>query len=574
MAIRDYQRKWLDDIYAAWNSGARNVFATLPTGAGKTFCFVTAIRERGEPAVVIAHRMELVAQASLALNREAMPHSIEAPRETVRAIIEAHMSTHGQSFYSPGAPVHVAGVHTLKARGSKIRWAQSIKLTVVDEGHHVTNGGGLWHEAIKLFSNADGLFPSAHCYRADGAGLGRGADGLADALVVGPSERSLISRGFLSDYRIAIPPNDLDMRDVQVGASGDFSPVKLSAVVHASRLLVGNIAEHYERRAAGKLWLTFATDISHAAEIRAAYLALGVPAEIITGKTPIDERADMMRQFRARRIIQLVSVDVLGEGTDVPGVEGVSMGRPTASFQLFSQQKGRMGRVSVADELLSRWDTFTDAERLAYIAAGPKPCGWLHDHVGNFSRHYQQRGMPCAPQKYTLSRAERKARKAPSDAVPLRTCLNEDCFQPYPRTLATCPHCGTPAPAPAGRASPEQVEGDLVLLDPAVMAALWAEVARIDGPPPNVGGSKPATARGILRNHADRQKVQESLRGAMKLWGGWRSHVGVDERQAQREFFHKFAVDVCTAQTWGAAEAFDLETRIRAHLTENGVIPT
>jgi DNA repair protein RadD len=571
MAIRDYQRKWLDDINAAWAGGARNVVATLPTGAGKTFCFVTAIRERSEPAVVIAHRMELVAQASLALNREKLPHSIEAPRETVRAIIQAHMATHRESFYSPGASVHVAGVHTLAARASKIRWADDIGLTVVDEAHHVTTGG-IWHDAIKLFENAVGLFPTGHCLRADGAGLGRGADGLGDALVTGPCARDLIGRGFLSDYRIALPPADVDFSSVPVGASGDFSHVRLAAAVHASRHLVGDVAGHYERRAAGKLGLTFAVDIQHAGEIRAAYSALSIPAEIITGKTPIDERADLMRLFRERRILQLVSVDVLGEGTDVPDVEVVSMARPTASFQLFAQQLGRMLRVSVSPELLARWDTFTDAQRLAHIAAGPKPFAMLLDHVGNFTRHYEQRGMPCAAQRYSLARAERKARKAPSDAIPLRTCLNDACFQPYPRTLLVCPHCGTPAPTPAGRTLPENVDGDLVLLDPAAMAALIGEVARVDGPAriPQVLTGPAAGA--VSKHHRLRQAAQATLREAMALWGGWRAHLGIEQRQAQREWFFKFGVDIMTAQTYGAKEAADLEQRVRAHLQEHNVV--
>lgn len=570
MAIRDYQRAWIDAIYAQWDAGHRAVLATLPTGSGKTFSFVTAAKEKAVPFVAIAHRQELVAQISLALNREKMPHSIEAPRETTRAIIHAHMANHGQSFYSPGADAHVAGIHTLAARGRKIRWLDSIGLAIVDEGHHILKGG-IWGDALELFPGASILAPTAHALRADGAGLGRGADGLCDALVVGPSARDLITRGFLSDYRIAIPPNDLDVRDVPVGASGDFSPVKLSAAVHASRLLVGGVAEHYERRLAGKLGLTFATDIEHAGELRAAYLALSVRAEIITGKTPPDERADIMAQFRRRRLMQLVSVDVLGEGTDVPDVEVVSMARPTMSFQMFAQQLGRMMRVSVAADLAAIWGRFTDAERIAYIAAGPKPCGWLFDHVGNFARHYQQRGMPCSPQRYSLARAERKARNVPSDAIPLRTCENVECFQPYPRALAVCPHCGTPAPAPTGRTLPEQVEGDLVLLDPAAMASLWAEVQRINGPPPIVSGSKPAVARSIVKGHADRQAVQATLRAALTLWGGWRIHVHGNERQGQREFFHRFGVDVMTAQTLGPAAAWDLEQRIRAHLSENNV---
>lgn len=572
MSLRDYQRKWLDDIYATWRAGSRDTIATLPTGAGKTFSFVTAIREMNVPACIVTHRMELTAQASLALNREGMPHSIEAPRETVREIIQSHMTTHGRSFYSPSAPVHVAGVHTLASRGAKIRWASSIGLVVVDESHHQTTGG-IWHAARDLFTNAVGLGVTAHAIRADGRGLGRGADGMADALVTGPSMRSLINRGFLCDYRVALPPSDIDVSKVPIGASGDFAPVALSAEIHKSKTLVGSVTGHYQRFAAGKLGLTFAVDIASAHEICASYLALGVPAAVITGKTPIADRADMMRRFRARQLLQLVSVDVLGEGTDVPNVEVISVARHTMSFPLHSQIIGRGARVSVAPEIAERWDTFTDVERLAYIAASDKPRFIIIDHVSNFTRHHAMRGLPCSAQSYSLSRMDRGSRAKKSDAIPLRTCLNPECFQPYERTLPACPHCGTPAPAPAGRSTPEQVEGDLVLLDPAAMAALWSEVERVDGPPPIVSGSAANVARGILRNHANRQGAQELLRAAMMLWGGWRAHAGVDERTAQREFFHRFGMDVLTARTLGAPDAATLEAKIRAHLDAHGVIP-
>jgi len=572
MSTRDYQRQWITDIRTAWTQGANTVFATLPTGSGKTHSFVTLAREDDEDTAFLAHRQELIGQAALTLNRDRLPHHIEAPREVVRQIIQAEMRLHGESFYSPGAKFHVAGVNTLARRKDRLRWCSRVRLVIGDEGHHYTEGG-IFHEAFSAFPDARGLLVSAHCLRGDGAALGRGHGGIADALVIGPSERELISRGFLSDYRVALPPNDLDVSSVRVGSGGDFSAPQLRAAVHASKQLVGNVAAHYERHAAGKLGLTFAVDIEHAGEIRAAYAALGIAAEIVTGETPIDERADLMQRFRERRILQLVSVDVLGEGTDVPDVEVVSMARPTASFQLFSQQKGRMGRVSVSPEYATRWETYTDAERLAIIAAGPKPFGWLFDHAGNFARHYAQRGMPCAAQRYSLLPMERRSR-AKSDAIPLRTCLNETCFQPYPRTLIVCPHCGTAAPAPAGRAAPEQVDGDLVLLDPETLAALAAEVARIDGPPPIVTGSKPATARGILRNHSNRQTAQAQLRERMAVWMGWRKHLGADIRHAQREFFHRFGVDVLTAQTWGVAEACALAERVHLDLYSNSVHST
>ena len=44
------------------------------------------------------------------------------------------------------------------------------------------------------------------------------------------------------------------------------------------------------------------------------YRGVGVAAEIIAAKTPLAVRGQLIRQFRARNILQLVSVDVLGEG--------------------------------------------------------------------------------------------------------------------------------------------------------------------------------------------------------------------------------------------------------------------
>jgi DNA repair protein RadD len=570
MAIRDYQRQWLDRIYAEWAAGKQHVFGTLPTGAGKTFSFVTAIREQKAPACITVHRSELLAQAALTLNRESIAHSLEAPRELIRAVIKAQMELHGRSFYSERAPVHVASIQTLARRKEKVRWVKSIEFVVNDEGHHVVRGG-IWNDALDLFPNARMLSVSAHALRADGLGLGRVSDGFADSLVVGPSARDLIGRGFLSDYIVAVPQADIDLDSVPVTGSGDFSPVRLAAAVHAAKQLVGHVAELYVRRAAGKLGLTFAVDIESAVELRDAYAALGVPAAIITGETPITERAAIMKRFRRRDLLQLVSVEVLGEGTDVPDVEVVSMARPTASFQLYAQMLGRALRVCVDDSLAKRWDTFTDAERLAHIAAGPKPRALILDHCGNFTRHYARTGgPPCAAQEYTLLRVDRKAR-AKSQAVPLRTCLNVECMQPYPRTLVTCPYCATNAPAPAGRATPEQVDGDLVLLDPQALTVIAREVARIDGPARVPGGVAPHVARKIERDHIARQAAQTMLRNAMMLYGGWRIHVHGDERRGQREFYHTFAVDYMTAQTLNADDAGTLCARIVDELERNNV---
>lgn len=558
--LRDFQLDIKDRTYQAWNEpNVHNVMAVSPTGSGKTVILGAIITEMVTATCAIAHRQELVSQMSLALNRENVSHGIIAPRNVQQQIIKLHHDTHGYSCYDYRSDVRVAGVDTLMNHDTKDRWLNQVGLAIIDEGHHVLQDNK-WGRAMAMFPNARGFFPTAHAIRADGAGLGRHADGLVDRLVIGPSCRSLINRGYLTDYRLLCPQSDIDFSDVPIGSTGDYSLPKLRAVTHESNRIVGDVVRHYLQYAAGKLGVTFAVDIDAANELAQAYCAAGVPAQVITSKTPVSVRASLMQQFRSRILLQLVSVDCLGEGVDVPAIEVISMARKTASFQLYAQQFGRSLRV-MAPGYDHRLHEFTDAERLAIVAASPKPKALVIDHVGNWSFH----GLPDVPKNYTLDTRERGKRN--SDAIPLRACIA--CMQPYERYLVQCPYCGY-RPEPAGRATPEQVEGDLIELDPAVLDAIRGEISRIDGPPNFQPGSSAAGA--IIHNHVQRQQRQATLRPAMSLWMGWRKHLGEEVSVAQKRFWHTFAVDVGTAQTLGAADAAELEGKIRLMLAAHNVV--
>jgi superfamily II DNA or RNA helicase len=564
--LRDFQASLKAQVYASWQEPRLpyNTMMVSPTGSGKTVILGNIVSELNWPTCVIAHRQELVSQLSLALNREQVPHGIIAPKAIIRQIVSLEMETHGKSYYSARSHIRVAGVNTVINHDKADRWLNQVQLVVQDEGHHVLKEN-VWGKAMALFPHARGLFPTAHAVRADGRGLGRAADGLVDQLVVGPSCRELINRGFLTDYRLVCPPSDIDVSDVPISETGDFSSPKLRAAVHKSSTIVGDIVGHYLKFAGGKLGVTFVVDIEAATEVANAYRAAGVAAEVITAKTPIDIRGKLMRKFRAREILQLVSVDVLGEGVDVPAIEVVSMARHTASFQLYSQQFGRALRLMLAPELIATWDSYTDEQRLALIAQSVKPKAIIIDHVGNWKRH----GLPDVPRQYSLDRRERKAKV--SDAIPLRHCVNPECLQPYERVLVACPYCGTTPPV-AGRGTPEMVDGDLVELDPAVLAQIRGEIERVDGPCFIADATPAAATMAIKRHHFDRQRGQHSLRQAIALWAGWQEHLGRSHQEGYRRFWHAFGLDVATAQTLNAKDAGELETRIRAELARNNIV--
>lgn len=562
--LRDFQEKLVYDIFTEWQKpNVFNIMMVAPTGAGKTVIMSHVVQQFNQPTCLIAHRQELVSQAALALNRDKVPHSIIAPKDVIRSVIALEHDTHGHSAYSHRSMVRVAGVHTLVNHDKTDRWLAQVGLVLVDEGHHVQREN-IWGEALALFPNGRGLFPTAHAVRADGRGLGRGADGLVDSLCIGPSGRTLINRGFLTDYRVLCPSSDVDFSHVPIGSTGDYSLPKLRAATHSSNTIVGDVVRHYLRHAGGKLGITFAVDIEAAKEICAGYRRANVPAEIITAKTPIAQRARLMRQFRNRELLQLVSVDCLGEGTDVPAIEVVSMVRKTASWQLFCQQFGRALRIMVSDQLNATWGTFSDAQRLGYIAASAKPSALIIDHVGNTIFH----GLPDVQQEYSLSRRESRSR-GQNDAIPLRTCA--ECTQPYERVLTQCPWCGD-IPEPSGRSSPEAVEGDLILLDFEVLKAIRGEVSRVDRPPHFPADASKEIRGAITRRHKERQSAQNILRATMSLWGGWREHIGEVTRVSHKRFFLTFGVDVMTAQTLNSADAEALDARIRAHLAKHNIV--
>ena len=91
-----------------------------------------------------------------------------------------------------------------------------------------------------------------------------------------------------------------------------------SLVTHDEKQIVGDIVQHYLRIASGKLGVTFVPDIKTAEDVAKQYNDGGVPAEVVSSKTPDVDRIHVLRRFKNRELLQLVNVDLFGEGFDLP----------------------------------------------------------------------------------------------------------------------------------------------------------------------------------------------------------------------------------------------------------------
>jgi superfamily II DNA or RNA helicase len=567
--LRPFQQALERDIYAAWNTpGVVNVMPVAATGSGKTVVLSKLLYDEPGASAAIAHRQELVSQISIALARNGVRHRIAGAKKgsnLVRVISALQVAELGYSFLDPNAKTGVGGVDTIIRMDPNDSWMKQVRLQVQDEAHHVLKENK-WGKVAAMFPNARGLFPTATPARADGKGLGRHHDGIVDQMVLAPSMRDIINMGYLTDYRIFAPPSDLDLGEVAIGDSGEYVNSQLRTAVRKSHI-TGDVVDHYLKIAPGKLGVTFAVDVETAGDISAAFRAHGVPSEVVSAKTPDGLRADILRRYKRREILQLVNVDLFGEGFDLPAIEVVSFARPTASFPLYVQQKGRTLRLMLTAEELRDYDRLTDDQRRGVIARSGKPYGIVIDHVNNVVRH----GLADAGRVWTLDRRERGAAGKKSDAIPLAPCLNPVCMFPYERVLPKCPYCHTPRPPPKARNGPEFVDGDLTELDPDVLRQMRGEISRVDGEFYAPKGLDQMAAMGARKHHHARREEQRALSNAIAWWAGLESAQGRGESESYRRFYFKFGLDAASARTLGTREAAELTQRVNAELQKYGI---
>lgn len=542
--VRDiYQSKMCQETNDLWASGVRNVLQVLPTGGGKSKNISRLSLEAnnyGIEQAIIAHRTELVGQLSDHIASVGIPHQIIAPKPVVAAIAQSHRDTYGRSFVNPDALASVVAVDTLVARQEILKpWAIRQRRWTIDEAHHVLRANK-WGTAVSMFPNAQGLGVTASPIRTEGFGLGSHADGVFDAMVLGPSMRELITMGALCDYEIVCPESDLVVDDADFSKDGELSPKKGRLASQKSHI-VGDIVKEYTRWALGKRTIVFVTDVETAQEVATNFNNHGIAAMAVSAKTDNGVRRDAIERFKDGRLTVLINVDLFGEGFDVPAVECVIMGRPTGSLAVYLQQFGRALR------LLSG-----------------KKFGLIIDMVSNFKRH----GFPDKRHDWSLDRTDKKSRGKkdnPDDLDELVKC--RACSRPYLKVLPACDKCGAEPIVVCGARTLKQVDGDLTLLDREALAAMRAAVM-LESPASVADrvAAGPGGAAGAA-HHANKQMAriasQRALGDAVAVWAGAQRAIGRSDREIDKRFYAMTEMSVPEALTLNRQEMDKLAETVK-----------
>lgn len=363
LALRDYQITDIARLRQEYAAGKNAVLYQLATGGGKTVVFshiVAAAAAKGRRVAVLAHRRELIGQASAKLDWCGVPHGVVA----------ASMDRNHD------ARVLVASIQTVASRGADALGA--LDFIVADEAHHCR--ADTWQTLLQAHPRAKLLGVTATPARTDGQGLGLQAGGLFDALVCGPTMQQLVDAGYLAASRCYVPPRRIDTAGLRKVA-GDWAAG--AAMAERAAVVTGDAIAEYRAKAAGKSAIAFCVTVEHAEQVAKDFADAGLRAACVHGGTPKDIRDGLIAGLGNGALDVLTSCDLISEGLDVPSVGAVILLRPTGSLILCLQQIGRGMRPKA------------DGAPLIVL-----------DHAGNTLRH----GLPEEDREWSLDGVAKQAR--------------------------------------------------------------------------------------------------------------------------------------------------------------------
>lgn len=325
-----YQRRMLEALTVERERQDRHRnLVVAATGTGKTVIAALDYRSLVEKAghelslLFVAHREEILRQS----------------RDTYRAVLRngSFGEIHGGGRVAEGGHVFAMVQSLSAARLERIDPA-AFDVVVMDEFHHAS--APTYDRLLKHLQPVELLGLTATPERMDGMDV---TEWFGHRVAVELRLWEAVDQGFLVPFQYFGVADGTDLSDL-TWRRGGYAPEELSNLLTNDDRRVSKLLEAIQRivldpqtmRALG-----FCVSKEHAHYMARKFTQAGLASAALTGDDAPEARAAVLRELQAGRLRCVFSVEVLGEGVDVPDVDCLFLLRPTASATVFTQQLGR-----------------------------------------------------------------------------------------------------------------------------------------------------------------------------------------------------------------------------------------
>ncbi len=310
--LRGYQQRAVRDILQR-DFGV----CSADTGSGKTVIALAIICKRGQPTLILVHTKELLHQWA----------------ERVRSFLDIEPGLIGDGKFDI-QPVTVAIVNTARKHLEEL--PEHFGQIVVDECHRVPSS--MFIETVQAFDSKYMVGLSATTYRRDGL----------DKLIyyaLGDRAHKVDSEQLRQEGAVLAPQVYRRETSFRYAYSEDYQAMLTALTEDRRRNL--QIAEDVIDLAGNRpgTVLVVSDRVAHCQALAELIEPAGHRVKILTGRTPREERAQIVADVQAGEVDVLVStLQLLGEGFDCPGLSSLVLATPVRFKGRLTQVVGRILR--------------------------------------------------------------------------------------------------------------------------------------------------------------------------------------------------------------------------------------